>query len=57
MFGSVVKAINMDTQAEVAIKIVRSRDIYRMSGERERTVLQILADGDPNSIESKVHAA
>ncbi len=49
VFGSVVKAVNVDTQTEVAIKIVRSRDIYRVSGERERNVLKLLNDGDPLS--------
>ena len=49
VFGSVVRAINVDTQEEVAIKIVRSRDVYRMSGETERNILKFLNDNDPRS--------
>jgi len=49
VFGTVVKAIIEDSSREVAIKIVRNREEYRVSGEKERTVLQQLNDADVNS--------
>jgi hypothetical protein len=34
----------------VAIKIIRSRDIYRASGEKERNILFKLKENDKNGI-------
>lgn len=49
VFGSVVRAVSVDTEEEVAIKIVRVDAVYRMSGETERSILKYLNDNDPRS--------
>jgi len=49
VFGSVVRATNVDTEQDVAIKIVRVDQVYRMSGETERNILKYLNDNDPKS--------
>jgi serine/threonine-protein kinase PRP4 len=49
VFGSVVRAVNVETEQEVAIKIVRIDQVYRMSGESERNILKYLNDNDPKS--------
>eukprot|EP00826_Nyctotherus_ovalis_P061915 TRINITY_DN8869_c0_g1_i17.p2 TRINITY_DN8869_c0_g1~~TRINITY_DN8869_c0_g1_i17.p2 ORF type:complete len:191 (+),score=45.49 TRINITY_DN8869_c0_g1_i17:855-1427(+) len=49
VFGSVVRAVSVETEEEVAIKIVRVDAVYRMSGETERNILKYLNDNDPRS--------
>jgi serine/threonine protein kinase len=36
VFSNVVKAIHIGTNEQVAIKLLRSEEIYTRSGERER---------------------
>lgn len=43
-----MRAIHLEDHREVAIKIIRSRDIYRISGEKERDVLKMLNEADPS---------
>jgi serine/threonine-protein kinase PRP4 len=49
VFSNVVKAVNQLTNSEVAIKMLRSEEIYQRSGERERTILLKLNEQDKNS--------
>jgi serine/threonine protein kinase len=53
VFGSVIKAIDLETLKEVAIKIIRKGDTYEMSGEREISILTMLNSCDPNGIISE----
>ena len=48
VFGNVAKALNIKTNQEVAIKILRSDEIYLRSGERERQILSQLNETDKN---------
>ena len=47
VFGSVVKCTNTETENEVAVKVIRSKEVYRLSGEKELRVLRELNEGDP----------
>ena len=47
VFSSVVKAVDIRTKDEVAIKIIRKGDIYQRSGQNEASVLQMLNEDDP----------
>lgn len=47
VFGNVCKAIK--DKEEVAIKFIRSEEVYLRSGERERNILKILNEGDPHN--------
>lgn len=50
VFGSVIKAIDLDTLKEVAIKVIRKGDTYEQSGEREISILTMLNSCDPNGM-------
>ena len=48
VFGSVVKAADLELSKEVAIKIIRKGEIYQFSGEREASMLSAFNSSEPN---------
>lgn len=50
MFSSVVKCVDMETQKEVAIKIIRINDMMRSTGEREYSFFKKFR-GAPNIVQ------
>ena len=46
MFSTVVRAVNIITKKEVAIKIIRSDEILMRAGQKECAILQKLNDTD-----------
>jgi len=50
VFGSVVKCVDNNIKKECAMKVIRSKEIYEMSGKKELKVLQILNECDLNGI-------
>lgn len=52
MFSSVVKCVDMETQNEVAIKIIRINDMMRSTGEREYSFVKRFR-GAPNIVQAQ----
>ena len=50
IFSSVVKAIDINSNIEYAIKIVRNIDVMIMSAEKERNIIKKLNELDKNGI-------
>jgi len=52
VFSSVAKAINIETKDEIALKIIRSGDLFQNSGQNELSILKLLNNDD---IKQKKH--
>jgi hypothetical protein len=50
IFSNVVRVVDINTNKEFAIKIIRSIDIMLMSGEKERSTLKRLNEIDKNGM-------
>ncbi len=47
VFGAVLRCTDTSTKTEAALKVIRNRDVYAASGERELKILLELNQGDP----------